>query len=75
MAVSIQVPAAGSAVSIDRLSWSDWRRAVLTHLRAQCPGVLQHVRIKDVDWTSWRSFYTRGFSPRSAVDCALERDF
>lgn len=76
MADALQLPEADRAgVFAGRLTWPDWQRAVLARLHTQCPDVLQHVRIEDVDWASWENLFTRGFTPRSAVDCVLERDF
>jgi hypothetical protein len=57
------------------LSWTQWQCAVLALLRVDFAEVLQAIGMDEVDWDSWRNFYSEGRTPRSAVDRALERDF
>jgi len=57
------------------LNWTQWQSAVLRLLRSDVSGVLRSLQIDEVDWEQWRSFYTEGRSPRSAIDRALARDF
>jgi hypothetical protein len=54
--------------------WLQWQLAVVAVLRADFIGVLQKIDLDDVDWDAWRNFYSKGRTPRSAVDRALERD-
>jgi hypothetical protein len=56
------------------LTWAQWQHAVLALLHADVSGVLQSIEIDEVDWEAWRSFYTEGRCPRSAIDRALARD-
>jgi len=56
------------------LSWPQWQRDVLQVLRTELQGLAHHLRVDDVDWSSWQAFYEQGRTPRSAVDRALERD-
>jgi hypothetical protein len=67
--------AAGRADHVDLLNWTQWQNTVLTLLRADVSGVLRSIQIDEVDWEQWRTFYTEGRSPRSAIDRALARDF
>jgi hypothetical protein len=60
---------------VNLLNWTQWQCAVLALLRADVSGVLRSIQIDEVDWDQWRSFYTEGRSPRSAIDRALARDF
>jgi hypothetical protein len=66
---------AGLSGDVDPSNWTQWQSAVLALLRADVTGVLRSLEIDDVDWDQWRSFYTEGRSPRSAIDRALARDF
>jgi hypothetical protein len=66
---------AGPSGDADRLNWTQWQSAVLALLRADVSGALRSLQIDEVDWDQWRSFYTEGRSPRSAIDRALARDF
>ncbi|HTC54015.1 MAG TPA: hypothetical protein VK700_18925 [Steroidobacteraceae bacterium] len=65
----------GGASEVNLLNWSQWQTAVLALLRADLSGVLRSIQIDEVDWDQWRSLYTEGRSPRSAIDRALARDF
>ena len=56
-------------------SWTQWQAAVVQLLRADLAHALERIDIEDVDWAAWRDFYTKGRTPRSAVDRAYERDF
>jgi DNA-binding transcriptional LysR family regulator len=47
---------------------------VVALLRSDFGGEQQQITVKDVDWQSWRDFYTQGRSPRAAIERALERD-
>ena len=67
--------AAGRADHVVLLNWTQWQNTVLTLLRADVSGVLRSIQIDEVDWEQWRTFYTEGRSPRSAIDRALARDF
>jgi hypothetical protein len=64
----------GSAGDVNPLTWAQWQHAVLALLRADVSGVLRSIEIDEVDWDAWRSFYTEGRCPRSAIDRALARD-
>jgi hypothetical protein len=66
---------AGLAGEVNLTNWAQWQRAVLALLRADVSGVLRFIEIDEVDWEAWRSFYTEGRTPRSAIDRALARDF
>ena len=55
--------------------WTQWQRTVVALLRADVIGVLHSIEVDEVDWDAWRSFYSAGCSPRSAIDRALARDF
>lgn len=55
-------------------SWTQWQQDVLAVLRREFEGVFQNIGLEDVDWESWRGFYTDSRTPRAAVDRALERD-
>lgn len=55
-------------------SWKDWQSEVVAVLRHDLEELLRDIRIEDVDWPSWRSFYLEGRSARAAVNRALERD-
>lgn len=57
------------------LSWAEWQCAVLALLRIDFAEVLQFIGMDEVDWDSWRSFYSEGRTPKAAIDRALERDF
>jgi hypothetical protein len=57
------------------MNWVLWQRAVVALLRADVSGVLRSIEIDEVNWDAWRTFYTEGRSPRSAIDRALARDF
>jgi hypothetical protein len=70
-----QQKSAGPAGDTNLGNWAQWQRAVLSLLRADVSGVLRFIEIDEVDWDAWRSFYTEGRSPRSAIDRALARDF
>ena len=63
------------ASDANALNWTQWQSAVLRLLRSDVSGVLRSLQIDEVDWEQWRSFYTEGRSPRSAIDRALARDF
>jgi hypothetical protein len=65
---------AGAAGDENLLTWAQWQHAVLALLRADVSGVLRSIEIDDVDWDAWRSLYTEGRCPRSAIDHALARD-
>jgi hypothetical protein len=65
----------GRSSDLNLLNWTQWQSAVLALLRADVSGVLRSIQIDEVDWDLWRSFYTEGRSPRSAIDRALARDF
>ncbi|HEV2702330.1 MAG TPA: hypothetical protein VGV09_11900 [Steroidobacteraceae bacterium] len=60
---------------VQLLNWTQWQNAVLALLRADLSGALRSLELDEVDWDQWRSFYTEGRSPRSAIDRALARDF
>lgn len=66
---------AGRSSGVTSLNWTQWQSAVLRLLRSDVSGVLRSIQIDEVDWDQWRSFYTEGRSPRSAIDRALTRDF
>jgi hypothetical protein len=70
-----QQQSVGQAGDVNRANWAQWQRAVLALLRADVSGVLRSIESDEVDWDAWRSFYTEGRSPRSAIDRALARDF
>jgi hypothetical protein len=57
------------------LNWAQWQLAVVAVLRTDFAEVLQHIGLDEVDWDSWRTFYSAGCSPRVAVNRAFERDF
>jgi hypothetical protein len=65
---------AGPARGVNPLTWTQWQHAVLALLRADVSGVLRSIEIDEVDWDAWRSLYTEGRCPRSAIDRALARD-
>jgi hypothetical protein len=65
----------GRSSDLNLLNWTQWQSAVLALLRADVSGVLRSIQIDEVDWDLWRSFYTEGRSPRSAIDRARARDF
>jgi hypothetical protein len=60
---------------MDLQTWALWQRTVLALLQADVSGVLATIRLDEVDWDAWRTFYAEGLSPRSAIDRALARDF
>ena len=66
---------AGRSADVNLLNWTQWQSAVLALLRSDVSGALHSIEIDEVDWELWRSFYTEGRSPRSAIDRALARDF
>lgn len=68
-------PTAARSSDVNLLNWTQWQNAVLALLRADVSGALLSLEIDEVDWDQWRSFYTEGRSPRSAIDRALARDF
>lgn len=51
-----------------------WQRSILRLLRPELREVLVSVGIEDLDWCSWSVLYLQGWSARSAVRWALERD-
>ena len=62
-------------LDLNPLSWTQWQREVVALLRADESGVLQAIELDEVDWDAWRTLYSVGRSPRSAIDRALTRDF
>jgi len=60
---------------VNLLNWAQWQSAVVALLRADVSGVLSAIKFDEVDWDAWRSLYTEGRSPQSAIDRALARDF
>ena len=66
---------AGRAGDVNQSHWAQWQRTVVALLRADVIGVLHSIEVDEVDWDAWRSFYTEGRSPRSAIERALARDF
>jgi hypothetical protein len=70
-----QQQSAGGVGHMNLMNWVLWQRAVVALLRADVSGVLRSIEIDEVNWDAWRSFYTEGRSPRSAIDRALARDF
>jgi hypothetical protein len=56
-------------------NWAQWQSAVLSLLRDDVSGALRSLKIDDVDWDAWRTYFMEGRSPRSAIDRALARDF
>ena len=61
-------------LAAERLSWVEWQRAVVHHLRKEFSDLLPDVGMDDIDWGSWQPFYTGGYAPRAAINRALERD-
>jgi hypothetical protein len=70
-----QQQSVGQVGHMNLMNWVLWQRAVVALLRADVSGVLRSIEIDEVNWDAWRSFYTEGRSPRSAIDRALARDF
>ncbi len=70
-----QQQSAGRAGDVNQSHWAQWQRTVVALLRADVIGVLHSIEVDEVDWDAWRSFYTEGRSPRSAIERALARDF
>jgi hypothetical protein len=68
-------PTATRSSDVNLLNWTQWQNAVLALLRADESGALRSLEIDEVDWDEWRSLYTEGRTPRSAIDRALARDF
>ena len=62
-------------LDLNALSWTQWQREVVALLRADESGVLQAIELDEVDWDAWHTLYAVGRSPRSAIDCALTRDY
>ena len=54
--------------------WVDWRQAVVSIIRTDFQGVLDHVDEDDIDWDAWRPLYEEGRSPKAAVDHAFVRE-
>jgi hypothetical protein len=65
----------GRVGHMNLMNWVLWQRAVVALLRADVSGVLRSIELDEVNWDAWRSLYTEGRSPRSAIDRALARDF
>jgi len=63
-----------STIATTLLGWHQWQLEVLGLLRNELRGILDNIRLDDVDWLSWQAYYHEGRSPRRAVDRALERD-
>lgn len=55
-------------------TWIEWQHGVVAVLRHEFHDVLEEIRIEDVDWESWKSFFDEGRSPRNAVARAFVRD-
>jgi hypothetical protein len=70
-----QQQSAVRAGDVNLLHWAQWQHSVVALLRADVIGVLHAIEVDEVDWDAWRSFYSEGRSPRSAIDRALARDF
>jgi hypothetical protein len=56
------------------VSFEFWQKEIVALLRRDFGGQLVEITIDEIDWHSWKYFYTQGRTPREAIDRALERD-
>jgi hypothetical protein len=68
------VPLISESMMPNTFTWEAWQREIVKLLRRDFGRELPGIRIEDIDWLAWETYYAQGKSPRQAIDRALERD-